>query len=154
MSPETTSYFERLISTYTDNIRASDFRSNILIFFLSLSISTVTAFRAELPRHVPILILLIFPLCSIILLILSIYPRHFVVPGYPFYVSATIRPDAFPLPAEDDETTVAHLRNRCVVMAKILYWKMYYFRIAVVICLVYLTALLILAICGGVAALA
>ncbi len=68
MSPDTIKYFEGLLSVYTDNIRISDIKSNIILFFLSISIPTVVAFRAQLPVYVPLLLLLLLPLFSIILL--------------------------------------------------------------------------------------
>jgi hypothetical protein len=109
-------YFEQLIATYTDNMRASDFKSNILIFFLSISISTVTAFCADLPTHIPILLLLAPPLCSIILLILSISPRFAVIPGYPFYVRRSMNPDVFVTPPEDEEGLLSLYRYRCAAL--------------------------------------
>lgn len=148
-----TKYFEQLILTYTDNIRVSDFKSNILIFFLSISISAVTSFRAELPRLLPITILVIFPLISIILLILAIYPRFKTVGGYPFYVKVSIGLEDFLEPPESDEAIVLQLRQRCVALASILYRKIALFRVSMAICLIYLLALLLLAACGGMLAI-
>ena len=74
MSPDTIKYFEGLLAVYTDNIRISDIKSNIILFFLTVSIPTVVAFRAQLPTYVPLLLLLLLPLFAIILLILAIYP--------------------------------------------------------------------------------
>ena len=58
MSPDTIKYFEGLLSIYTDNIRISDIKSNIILFFLTVSIPTVVACRAQLPVYVPLLLLL------------------------------------------------------------------------------------------------
>jgi hypothetical protein len=152
MSADPGRYFESLISVYTDNIRASDFKSNILIFFLSLSISTVTAFRGEFPHYVPILLLLLLPMCSIILLILSIAPRFIIIPGYPFYLRRSMSADAFVTPPEDEEGLLALFRKRCAALGNILYWKIFLFRIAIGICLFYLVALMFLALSGGLGA--
>jgi hypothetical protein len=146
-------YFEQLIATYTDNIRASDFKSNILIFFLSISISAVTSFRAELPRFLPILLLLTLPLCSIIILITAIYPRFRAVSGFSFHVKSSVGLNDFLDPPEDDEAIVLQLRYRCVALADILYRKIALFKVSMVICLIYLVTLLLLAVCGGVFAL-
>ncbi len=67
MSPDTIKYFEGLLAVYTDNIRISDIKSNIILFFLSISIPTVIAFRVQLPVYMPLLFLLLFPLFAIIL---------------------------------------------------------------------------------------
>jgi hypothetical protein len=154
MSPDLSKYFEDLISVYTDNIRASDFKSNVLIFFLSISISTVAAFRPELPRYIPMLLLLLLPVCSIILLILSLAPRFIAIPGYPFYLRRSMSPEAFVTPPEDVEDFLALLRYRCASLANILYWKIILFRIAIGICLFYLAALVALALGGGLRAVA
>ena len=146
-------YFEQLIATYTDNMRASDVKSNILIFFLAISISTVTAFRAELPPYIPILLLLVPPGCSIFLLILSISPRFVVIPGYPFYVRRSMSPDDFVTPPEDEESLLSLYRHRCAAFGNILYWKVFLFRVAVAICLFYVAVLLVLALGGGLGAL-
>ena len=49
MSPDTIKYFEGLLTVYTDNIRISDIKSNIILFFLAISIPTVAAFRTQAP---------------------------------------------------------------------------------------------------------
>ena len=51
MPPDTVKYFEGLLSVYTDNIRISDIKSNIILFFLAISIPTVAAFRTQLPTY-------------------------------------------------------------------------------------------------------
>jgi hypothetical protein len=153
LSPETVDYFERLIATYTENIRASDFRSNILIVFIAISVSPIMAFRSEFPRYIPMQLLVVVPLCSIILLLISIYPRFLAIPGYPFLVSRSVSPDLFPLPVEDKETTLAQLRSRCVAFAKILYWKVFFFKIAITLGFIYLVALLALTVSSGLMAL-
>ena len=75
MSPDTVKYFEGLLTVYTDNIKISDIKSNIILFFLAISIPTVAAFRAQLPTYVPFFLLLLLPLFSIIALVLAIYPN-------------------------------------------------------------------------------
>jgi len=153
LSEEAVAYFERLIATYTENIRASDFRSNILIVFIAISVSPLMAFRGEFPRYIPMQLLVVIPLCSIILLLISIYPRFRVIPGYPFYVSRSASPDLFPLPADDPETILAQLRSRCLAFVKILYWKVFFFKIAIALCFIYLAALLALTFWSGIMAL-
>ena len=149
MSPDTIKYFEGLLAVYTDNIRISDIKSNIILFFLSISVPTVVAFRAQLPVYVPLLLLLLLPLFSIILLILAIYPRFVVTPGFPFFVRRSVSPDDFVTPPDDEKELLALFRNRCAALAKILYWKIVLFRIAMGACLIYLAILFALSI-GGV----
>ena len=149
MSAETIKYYEGLLAVYTDNIRISDIKSNIILFFLAISIPTVAAFRTQLPFYMPLFLLLLLPLFSIILLVLAIYPRFVATPGFPFFIKRSVRPDDFVAPPDDDKELLAVFRVRCAALAKILYWKILFFRIAMGSCLIYLAVLFVLAI-GGV----
>jgi len=149
MSAETVKYYEGLLAVYTDNIRISDIKSNIILFFLAISIPTVAAFRTQLPFYMPLFLLLLLPLFSIILLVLAIYPRFVATPGFPFFIKRSVRPDDFVAPPDDDKELLAVFRVRCAALAKILYWKILLFRIAMGACLIYLTVLFVLAV-GGV----
>src|SRR5271154_6641533 len=102
MSPDTKKYFESLLTIYTDNIRISDVKSNIILFFLAISIPTLVAFRAQLPLYTPLYMMLLLPMFSIILLILAIYPRFVATPGFPFFVRRTVDPEDFVIPPEDE----------------------------------------------------
>lgn len=149
MSPDTVKYFEGLLAVYTDNIRISDLKSNIILFFLAISIPTVAAFRAQLPISMPIFLLLLLPLFSIILLVLAIYPRFVSTPGFPFFIKRSVTADDFVSPPDDDTELLALFRTRCAALAKILYWKICLFRIAMASCLIYLAVLFVRAL-GGV----
>ena len=151
MSPDTNKYFESLLTIYTDNIRISDVKSNIILFFLAISIPTLVAFRAQLPLYLPLYLLLLLPMFSIILLILAIYPRFVATPGFPFFIKRSVAPDDFVIPPEDENELLALFRTRCAALAKILYWKILLFRIAMGVCLFYLAILFVLAIGGAVA---
>jgi hypothetical protein len=153
MLPDTVRYYESLIGTYTDNIRNADTKSNIIIIVILFSISTVTAFRAQFPSFMPIYLLLLLPLCAIIVLILAIYPRFVVIPGFPFYVRRSMRPDDFVMPPEEGKDLLVLFRHRCVALADILYWKIFLFRIAMVLCLLYLVILVIFALFEGLSSL-
>jgi hypothetical protein len=147
-------YFEGLITLYTDNIRQIDFKSNVMIFFLSISISTVSAFRLELPKFVPVYILLALPLCSIMLFIFSIYPRIKKVTGFPFYANRKVVLEDIVGPPEGDEAFVLQLRRRCVALANIFSRKIFLFKTSMIISLVYLAVLFVMAVCGGLLSLA
>jgi hypothetical protein len=149
LSPETIKYFDTLLAIYTDNIRISDVKSNIILFFLAISIPTIVAFRAQLPLYVPLFLLLLLPLFSIILLILAIYPRFVATPGFPFFIRREVRAGDFVTPPEDADELLDLFRNRCAALAKILYWKVFLFRIAIGVSLFYLAILFFLAIGGA-----
>ena len=100
LSPETKKYYEGLISAYTDNLRTSDYKSSTIMFLLAISIPAVVALRDDLPKFIPLSLLLLLPLAAIIFLPLSIYPRFKTTPGYPFYFRRSVGPDDFGLLAE------------------------------------------------------
>ena len=143
-------YFEQLNAMYTDNIRAIDFKCNILIFFLSISVGAVTSFRTDLPPFLPILLLLTVPIASIIILIWSIYPRTIRSEGSNFHVKANIGAEDFADAPEDEEAFIRQLRDRCVILAKILSRKVSLFKLSIGLCLIYHIVLLALAAVGGV----
>ena len=149
MSPDTIKYFEGLLSIYTDNIRISDIKSNIILFFLTVSIPTVVAFRAQLPVYVPLLLLLLLPLSAIILLILAIYPRFVVTPGFPFFVKRSARPRGFCDAAGRRGRAPRLVSQPLRRTRKILYWKIVLFRTAMAACLIYLAILFALSIGGA-----
>jgi len=149
MSPDTIKYFEGLLAVYTDNIRISDIKSNIILFFLAISVPTVAAFRTQLPVFLPLFLLLLLPLFSIILLVLAIYPRYVVTPGFPFFIKRSVCPQDFVPPPDDETELLALFQRRCAALAKILYWKILFFRTAMAACLIYLAILFALAV-GGV----
>ena len=92
-------------------------------------------------------------MCAIILLMLAIYPRFVVIPGFPFYVRRSMRHDDFVMPPEDGKDFLVLYRHRCAALANILYWKIFLFRIAMVLCLVYLVILAFLALFEGLSSL-
>ena len=141
MLPETVNYYEGLIGVYTDNIRNPDIKSNIILIIILFSISTVTTFRTQFPPFVPIY------------LMLAIYHRFVVIPGFPFYVRRSMRPDDFVMPPADGKELMVLYRHRCAALANILYGKIFLFRIAMVLCLVYLVILVILALFEGLSSL-
>ena len=148
MTPETIKYFESLMAMYSDNNRSADSRASTVLFVIAVTIPTIVRFRDELPELIPMYILLTLPLCAIIVLILSIFPRFIAIDGFPFYFSRSVTPADFVLPPDDDSEILSLYRKRCAALATIFYWKMYYFRIALSISLVYLAILLVLTLGG------
>jgi hypothetical protein len=81
--------------------------------------------------------------------VLAIYPRFVVTPGFPFFIKRSVSPDDFVTPPDDDKELLALFQIRCAALAKILFWKIVHFRIAMASCLAYLAILAALAV-GGV----
>ena len=100
----------------------------------------------------PLFLLLLLPLFSIILLVLAIYPRYVVTPGFPFFIKRSVSPDDFVTPPDDEKELLGLFRSRCAALAKILYWKIFLLPDRDGGCLIYLAILFALAI-GGVSSL-
>ena len=149
MTPETIKYFDSLMDIYTDNIRSLDYRAGTTLVLLGVSIPIIVAFRNELPASIPIFAVLMAPLGAILLLIASIYPHFIVTPGFPFYFKRSIAPADFVVPPDDESELLALFRNRCAALAKIFYWKMHAFRIALGVSLIYFAVLLGLTVGGA-----
>ena len=147
MSPEVVTYYDNLISLYEDNLRISDAKTFTILFLLAFTMPAIIPFRPELPLYVPLTLLLFLPLSAILLLILSVFPCFIVTPGYPFFLRRSVAPDEFGGPPEDDRELLNYYRNPCASLAKILYLKVFYFRIAMGICLFYIAIIFVLA--GG-----
>ena len=61
---------------------------------------------------------ILVPLFAIILLILAIYPRFVVTPGFPFFVKRSVRPEDFVTPPDDEKEFFALFRDRCAALAE------------------------------------
>jgi hypothetical protein len=149
MSPEQRQYFERLIDTYTENIRASDIKTNIVGIMIIFSISVVSLFRPDLPSWLPFYLLLLAPMLSLVFLLLAIFPRFSARPGFPFRIGASVAPSEFAtMPKDDGELKLAY-ETDCSALAEILYWKVLYFRLAMALCFFYVGVLFCLAVGGA-----
>jgi hypothetical protein len=150
MSPEERRYFERLIDTYTENIRAADVKANIVGIIVVFSISVLTLFRPDLPAWLPFYVVLLAPILSLVFLLVSIFPRFSAHPGFPFRIGAAVPPDVFAkLPKDDSELALAY-ETDCSALAGILYRKVFHFRVAMAFCFLYVALLLCLAIGGAI----
>jgi hypothetical protein len=149
MSQDKCRFFERLTDTYTENIRASDVKSNIIGIMIIFSMSVLSIFRSDLPAWLPLYMILVLPMCAIFFLVISIFPRFSTAPSFPFYVKSAISPKDFDTIPEDESDLLRIYRDDCVSLGKILYWKVLYFKIAMVFCFLYFVVLLGLAIAGA-----
>ena len=149
MSQDKRRLFERLIDTYTENIRASDVKSNVIGIMIIFSMSVLSIFRQDLPSWLPLYIILVVPMCSIFFLAVSIFPRFSTTPGLPFYVKREIGPTDFDIIPEEENDVLQLYRNECATLANILYRKVFHFRIAMAFCFLYFVLLFSLAIAGA-----
>jgi hypothetical protein len=76
MAQEYAAYYQGLSASYTDAIRASDFKANIVIFFLSIVIGPVIGARDRLPEFLPLPVALSPFLVAFLCLFVALLPRY------------------------------------------------------------------------------
>ncbi len=134
MAQEPAEYFRGLSAVYTDNIRASDFKANIVIFFLSIVMGPVTGAHDKYPWFMPLPVLLAPFLAVFFCLFLAILPRYARRGHENFIVSRTAKPEDFRF-HDDAAYDVEQLRLRCAILSDILYWKTTCLQTSFVICI-------------------
>jgi hypothetical protein len=129
MTKDPADYFRGLAAAYTDNIRASDFKANIVMFFLSIVMGPVIFTRDKFPPFLTLPVLVAPFLLIFFCLFVALLPRYPKRGRGNFLVSRTATPADFAFkPSTEGEA--AQLQLRCAVLSDILYWKTLCLRIA------------------------
>ncbi len=134
MAQQPADYFRGLSAAYTGAIRASDFKANIVIFFLSIVMGPIMGSRDKFPPFLPIPVLLSPFLVVFFCLFVALIPRYSRRGRTNFLVSRTAAPTDFQF-VENADVEVAQLQLRCAILSNILYWKTRCLRIAFVVCI-------------------
>ena len=145
MARQPADYYRALSALYTDAIRTSDFKANIVIFFLSIVMGPIMGSRDKFPHFLSIPVLLGPFLVVFFCLFVALLPRYPRRGRKNFLVSRDAAPRDFQFVADPD-AEVTQLRLRCAVLSHILFWKTLCLRISffVTIASVAFAALLIL----------
>jgi hypothetical protein len=148
MTQDPADYFRGLSAAYTDAIRASDFKANIVMFFLSIVLGPVMFTRDKFPKFLTLPVLSAPFLVIFFCLFVALLPRIPKRGRRDFYVSRTATPEDFRFVAPP-EGEAAQLQLRCAILSEILYWKTLCLRIAFFACIAsVLAATVIVAIYG------
>jgi hypothetical protein len=148
MSKDPADYFRGLAAGYTDNIRASDFKANIVMFFLSIVMGPVIFTRDKFPHFLSLPVLVAPFLLIFFCLFTALIPRYPKRGRANFIVSRDAAPEDFAYRGPDEDEAEL-LRTRCAVLSEILWWKTTCLRIAFAVSLTCVAAAaLILAIYG------
>ena len=134
MSDAGADHFKGLIAQYTDTIRASDFKANIVMFFLSLTMGPIIFNRDKFPPFLTMPVLIAPFLVVFFSLFVALLPRYPRRGRANFYISgkATAADFAYRGPSDNE---VAELRLRVAILSDILYWKTICLRVAFFICI-------------------
>jgi hypothetical protein len=144
MAQSIADHYKGLAAAYTDAIRASDFKANIVMFFLSLVLGPIIFNRDKLPPYLTMPVLVAPFIAAFFCLFMALLPRYPKRGRSSFYISRDAKPSDFAFRgANADETH--DLQLRVAIFSDILYWKTVNLRIAFFICIacVFAAALLL-----------
>lgn len=146
MSDSIADHYKGLAAAYTDAIRASDFKANIVMFFLSLTMGPALFNRDHFPSFLTLPVLATPFMVMFFALFVALLPRYPRRGRSSFFISGRATPADFayrgPNPNEVDE-----IRLRVAILSDILYWKTLCLRVAFFVCIAGVTcAALLLAI--------
>jgi hypothetical protein len=129
MAQDPAEYYRGLSALYGDAIQRSDFKANIVMFFMSIVLGPVMGSISRFPPFLstPVVMtpFLVVFFCLFVTL-LQRYPRRGAAN---LLVSRTASAQQFKFDS-DPQTEVLELRLRCAILSDILYWKTVCLRIA------------------------
>ena len=139
-------HYKGLAAVYTDAIRASDFKANIVMFFLSLTMGPVVFNRDKFPQFLTLPVVITPFLIMFFCLFVALLPRFPRRGRASFFISGKARPADF-LYRGPSQNEAQELQLRVAILSDILYWKTLCLRVAFFVCIAcVLVAALLLAI--------
>lgn len=134
MSDPIVDHYKGLAAAYTDAIRASDFKANIVMFFLSLTIGPIIFNHDKFPPFLTMAMLTTPFMVIFFVLFVALLPRYPRRGRASFFISGRATPADFayrgPNPNESEE-----LRLRVAILSDILFWKTLCLRVAFFVCI-------------------
>src|ERR1700735_4690646 len=120
-----TLHFGNLISTYTDSIPDSAFKSNLTVLFVAIMMGPIVAERDKYPHFLPLPIVLAPFLVAFLCLLFCVYPRYSRRFKNNFLVARKPNKSDFVF-VEDSGDEIEQLRLRCAILSRILFWKNFF----------------------------
>ena len=134
MTDATVEHYKGLAAQYTGAIRASDFKANIVMFFLSLSMGPIIFNHDKFPAFLTLPVLVAPFLVMFFCLFVVLLPRYPKRGRSGFFISGKATPADF-LYTGPSETEAQDFQLRVAILSDILYWKTFCLRIAFFICI-------------------
>ncbi|MDE3176729.1 MAG: hypothetical protein KGM15_11565 [Pseudomonadota bacterium] len=134
MTDATVEHFKSLTAQYTGAIRVSDFKANIVMFFLSLSMGPIIFNHDKFPAFLPLPMLVAPFLVMFFCLFVVLLPRYPKRGRSSFFISGKATPADF-LYRGPNLNEAQELQLRVAILSDILYWKTLCLRIAFFICM-------------------
>jgi hypothetical protein len=134
MTQSITEHYKGLAGLYTGAIRASDFKANIVMFFLSLVLGPIIFNRDKFPSFLTMPLIVSPFILAFFCLFLALLPRYPRRGRASFFISGKARPADFLYRGPSDDE-VQELQLRAAILSDILYWKTLCLRTAFFICI-------------------
>jgi len=134
MAQSVADHYKGLAAQYTGAIRASDFKANIVMFFLSLTMGPIIFNRDKFPPFLTMPIVVAPFIIMFFCLFVALLPRYPRRGRSGFYISGKATPADFRYRGPRDDE-VQELQLRVAILSDILYWKTLCLRIAFFICI-------------------
>jgi len=135
MARQPADYYRALSAVYTDAIRTSDFKANIVVFFLSIVMGPIMGSRDKFPPFLPALVVLAPFLVVFFCLFVALKPRYPSRGRANFLLLRNAAASNFQF-VEDSAHEVSQLQLRCAILSDILFWKTLCLRISFSVCIV------------------
>lgn len=137
--------YRSLIASYTEAIRASDFKANIAFLFVAFMMGSVLWNYTAFPSYLPVQLVLVPFLVVYFCLFMVLFPRYPKRGAKNFLVARNPTPADFENVVETEDE-ISQLKLRCAVHSDILWRKTLYLRISFLLSIfcVCITTLLLL----------
>ena len=129
MAQDPAEYYRGLTALYGDAIQRSDFKANIVMFFMSIILGPVMGSLNRFPPFLTTPVVMTPFLVVFFCLFVTLVPRYPRRGAANLLISRTASPEHFQFDG-DPQTEVRELQLRCAVLSDILYWKTICLRIA------------------------
>jgi len=134
MTDSIAEHYKGLAAAYTDAIRASDFKANIVMFFLSLTIGPIIYNHDKFPALLSLPVVIAPFLIMFFCLFVALLPRYPRRGRASFFISGKATPADFQFRGADVNET-EELQLRVAILSDILYWKTLCLRTAFFLCI-------------------
>src|ERR1700761_3906082 len=122
MTQSVAAHYKGLAAAYTDAVRASDFKANIVMFFLSLVMGPIIFNRDKFPAYLTMPVIVTPFIVAFFCLFLALLPRYPKRGRAGFYISGRATPADFQYRGAN-ATQTEELQLRVAILSDILYWK-------------------------------
>ena len=134
MSNAVADHYKNQADQYTDAIRASDFKANIVMFFLSLTMGPIIFNHDKFPPFLSMPVIIAPFLIMFFCLFMALVPRYPKRGRASFFISGKATPEDFRYRGPN-LNEAKELQLRVAILSDILYWKTVCLRTAFFICI-------------------